>query len=87
MICPLCHANRRRELMARHMVCRHDWKEPGTVFAELEPHPGFDGRVHHCCSECGDPASDDAFVAIIEGREPEPCDYCGRVLVRIANDD
>lgn len=81
MICPVCHTNRRRELMAQHMVAAHGWKEPGSVFAELIYDGGF------WCSTCGDPASDDAFVAIIEGRTPEPCDYCGRVLVRIANDD
>lgn len=86
MICPTCHYRIRGD-RASHMVVRHGWAKPGSVFSEVEMAPDADGTLTGWCSTCGDPASDDAFVAIIEGRTPEPCDYCGRVLVRIANDD
>lgn len=72
-----------RFMLTQHMVAEHGWREPGSVFSDMVYRDGS-----YWCDTCGDPVpGDDAFVAIIEGRTPEPCDYCGRVLVRIADDD
>lgn len=83
MQCPFCELAGPASTWSHHMVSAHGWKKPGEVFTELV----HDGGLWWC-GTCGDPVpGDDAFVAIIEGRTPEPCDYCGRVLVRMVTDE